>query len=140
MKSFVKKMFVAMAAAAAMLLTMNCSQVGNDAVAVTADVQQCTHGLLARESGKCSCGGRLKSKYVYVKKPCPACDGRGHHDINGSKRECTMCYGEKTIDDFVGVEYICTRCGKRYKNYYHSYAENPSATVMCYGIWQHRGA
>ena len=123
MKNFSKNLLWLPLAIVVILSVAGCAKIdeggSNAAAAENVAVERIEQDLLAqrRKSGHCTCGGRLKSYWVYKTIPCPSCDGEGGHKINGKWTECTMCHGRKTHRDPVGVEYRCTSCGKRYKNY-----------------------
>lgn len=122
MKNFSKNLLWLPLAIVVVLLVAGCAKIDGGSNAETAgnvSVERIEQDLLAqrRNSGHCTCGGRLKSHYVYKKKKCNSCYGKGYHNINGYRVKCNLCHGKKTIDELVGVEYRCTSCGRRYKNY-----------------------
>lgn len=137
MKSF-GKMAAALAAVifiVAMAISVSVSQTSNDEIigqiTTTTSEQHSVkhdascphhiHDLLARESGICSCGGRLTTDYrAFQKKvPCPACPNhRGYEVINGRKVKCNTCKGKRFKIEYE-TGFRCTRknCGKKYRQW-----------------------
>lgn len=88
------------------LSVAGCAKIDDGSNAETAGnvaVEHIEQDLLAqrRKSGHCTCGGRLKSKYVYKEKTCPYCYGKGYHVINGKREDCTLCHSEP-YKEYVG--------------------------------------
>lgn len=133
MKSF-GKMAAALAAVIFIVaMAISVSQTSNDEIIsqITTSEQHsvkhdasCTHhihDLLARESGRCSCGGRLTTDYKAFQKkvPCPACpNSRGYEVINGRKVKCNTCKGKRFKIEYE-TGFRCTRknCGKKYRQW-----------------------
>ena len=131
MKSF-GKMAAALAAVIFIVaMAISVSQTSNDEIIsqITTSEQHsvkhdasCTHhihDLLARESGRCSCGGRLTSDFKAFQKKvsCPACPNhRGYEVINGRKVRCNTCKGKGYVIEYE-AGYKCTSCGRKYKQW-----------------------
>ena len=111
-------------------LAVSVSQTSNDEIIAQTTSEQhnvkhdasCTHhihDLLARESGRCSCGGRLTSDFKAFQKKvsCPACpNSRGYEVINGRKVRCNTCKGKGYVIEYE-AGYRCTSCGRKYRQW-----------------------
>lgn len=133
MKSFGKMVAVFAAAILVVSLAVSVSHASNDEIVAqitTATSEQHSvkhdascphhiHDLLARESGRCSCGGRLTSDFKAFQKKvsCPACPNhRGYEVINGRKVRCNTCKGKGYVIEYE-AGYKCTSCGRKYKQW-----------------------